>query len=435
MPSLPVRNMVVETSPTEGRGIAVQSRPPLEDRSADMGSGPLRALFMRDLVLSSALYGVSGSQLYRNTTALGAISGTGAVSMAGNEIGLMVAAGSTLHFYDGTTLSGVAFPDGADVVHVTVGGGRYWLVRKDTGKLYFTDALESDVEALDFLTAESLPDRLLQTLWIDGGLIGFGAESIEFFQQTGDAELPIKPLINMVVEKGIKATGCATNIGHTFAAVTNENTVIYQSEQSIISNPGLQARIEASATCSLFTLLIDGDEYLALRLDSETQVWNPRSQLWAEFASYGRGNWTVTASAGGIMGTDTGKTAVWGDGSNGYYDLGEVLERKLAFGFPVNGGGVRINNLRVRCNIGGTPFLTGDYAEPQIEMRLSEDAGKTFDDWEAESLGRQGDYRTLPEFRALGLASYPAFYGELRVTDPIDWRVSDILVNEPTGGR
>lgn len=432
LPSLPVINMTVEPAPTEERGIAVQSRPGLSDRGASMGSGPVAALFKRDLVLGSALYGVSGGYLYQGTTQLGEIEGSGPVSMAGNEIGLMTTAGDSLYFYDGSTLAAVTYPDDASVAHVSVGGSRYWTVRKDTGKVYWTDALESDVDALDFATAESVPDRALQTLWIDGGLIIFGAESVEFWQQTGDASLPIKPLINMVVEKGLRATGCATALGPTFAWVTNENQVCVQSEQNIISNPGLQARIAASASCSLFTFILDGDEYLALRLDTETQVYNPRTQKWAEFASYGRENWTVTAAAGDVMGTDTGKTVEWSDG---FVDLGGELERRLAFGFPINGGGVRIDNLRVRCNVGQTPYLDGDFREPQIEMRLSEDAGKTFDDWEPEALGAQGDYRAQPEWRALGMASQPAFYGEVRVTDPVDFRLSDIVVNEARGGR
>lgn len=431
MPSLPVRNMFVEKADTEERGIAVQSRPGLVDRNADMGSN-IRQLFKRDLVLGSALLGVSGASLYRGTTVVGPITGDGPVSMAGNEIGLMIAAGGNLHYYDGTTLAAVNFPDDALVVDVFTGGGRFWAIRKDTGKIYWTDALEADIEALDFATAESLPDRLLQGLWIDGAPILFGSESIEFWQQTGGGTIPIKPLINAVIEKGIKATGCATGLGPTFAAVTNENTVIYGSEKNVVSNVGLQARIEASQECSLFTFVIEGEEYLALRIDGETQVWNPRSGLWSEMASYGYPNWLVRCATGGIVGTSHGKIATFGPG---HEDFGGVLERRLAFGFPINAGGLKVANLIARCNAGQTPFLSGDYAPAQIEMRLSPDAGKTFDDWEAVGLGEQGEYRAQPEWRVLGMASPPAFYGQLRVTDPVDFRLSDIVVNEVGGAR
>jgi hypothetical protein len=269
-----LRNLYAEEAPTEEKGVVLQSRRGLADRSANMGAGPVKALFRRDLVDGSALFGVSGGNLYEATTSLGAITGSGPVSMAGNEVGLMIAAGASLHYWSGTALSAVTFPDTANVVHVFSGGSRFWAIRADTGKIYWTDALEVDVEALDFATAESFPDRLLQGLWIDGMAILFGKESIEFWAQTGDATLPIKPLQNMVIEKGIKATGCAVQIGETFAAITNENTVIYGPQAQVISNVGLQERIGASATHGAFTFLIDGVEFLAVRLDGETQVWN-----------------------------------------------------------------------------------------------------------------------------------------------------------------
>lgn len=433
LPELPVVNLYAEAAPTEEGAVVLQSRPGLSDRGANMGSGPVKQLFRRDLVLNTALFGVSGGRLYRETTDLGAISGSGFVSMAGNEIGVMATAGASLHYYNGTVLATVSFPDGASVAHIETGGSRFWAVRKDTGKLYWTDPLEADVEALDFVTAESLPDRLLHTLWIDGQPILFGAESVEFWQQTGSATLPIAPLKHLVWEVGIRATGCAVGIGATFACVTNQNQVVLQNERNVISNPGLQARIEASANVSLFTFLLDGVEFLALKLDEETQVYNLQTGMWSEFASYGESNWIPQCYAAGVFGSSLdGKTLEW---SAGHEDLGGVLERRFVGGRPINGGGVNISNVQLRCNVGQTPYLTGDYADPTVEMRLSRDAGQTWGNWRRVSLGSQGNYRTRVQWRACGQASQPAFLAEFRTTDPVDFRVSDVLVNEPWGGR
>ena len=433
LPELPVINMYAEQAPSEERGVMLQSRPGLSDRSAAMGAGPVQQLFLRDLVLSSAFYGVSGGYLYQGTTQIGAINGSGFCSIAGNEIGLMTTRGQSLYFYDGSTLSAVAFPDGADVAHVSVGGSRYWLVRKDTGKIYWTDALVSDVDALDFATAESLPDRALQTLWVDGGLIIFGSESVEFWQQTGNSDLPITPLINMVLEKGLKATGCATTYGPTFAFVTSDNQVVLQNETNIISNPGLEAKIEDSAECTLWTFQLGGIEFLALRIDGETHVWNQRSGTWSEFESYGQTNWLPQCYAAGVFGSFVdGTTMEWGED---YQDLGGVLERRIRGGFPLNSGGLTVSNVQVRCNVGQTPYLTGDYTEPTMEMRLSRDAGQTFGAWRGVSLGGQGNYRTKVQWRSCGMASQPGFLAEFRVTDPVPLRISDVLINEAWGGR
>lgn len=436
LPELPVVNCYAEAAPTEEGQVVLQSRPGLADRSADMGAGPVRALFKQDGVLSGALFGVSNGNLYSATTLVGAIAGSDAVSMAGNEIGLMVTAGSTLYHYNGTTLAAVSFPDSANVAHIFAGGSRFWAVRKDTGKLYWTDSLEADVEALDFATAESLPDKLLQGLWIDGAAILFGSESVEFWQQTGSATLPLKPLINMVWEVGIRATGCAVAIGETFACVTNENNVILQNERNIISNAGLQAKIEASTAVSLFTFLMDGVEFLCLRLDTEAHAYNPRTGMWNEFETLGLTNWSAQCWAGDVFGSaEDGKTLEWSAGHTDVLATNNVLERRFRAGFPVNSGGVNIANLILRSNVGQTPYLTGDYTEPKVEMRISRDAGQTWGNWRGVSLGSQGNYRTKVQWRACGMASQPAFLAEFRVTDPIDVRFSDVLVNEPLGGR
>lgn len=430
-PSLPVVNMTGEQAPTESGQVALVSRPGLTDRSADMGTA-VDQLFKRDLVLSSALFGVSGTALYRATTSLGNIDGTGHCSMAGYETDLFVTRGAGLWRWNGSALTQISFPDSANVTAITVGGSRLIAVRKDTGKFYWSSALGATIGALDFSTAENSPDRLLDLLFIDDILLLFGAETVEFWPNTGDSDLPFQPLEGRVIEKGIRATGCAAALGSTFAWVTNENAVCLQDENNVISNPGLQERIEASTACRLFTFTLDGGEFLALRLDSETQVYNPRTGLWAEFASYGESNWLPQCFAGGVFGCSNGKTAEWGAD---YEDFGGVFERRFRGGFPIDGGGVNIANVQLRANVGQTPFLAGDYTTPMIEMRLSRDAGQTFGSWRAVSLGAQGNYRQKVEWRACGMASRPGFLAEWRLTAPVTFRVSDALANEPYGGR
>lgn len=431
LPELPVVNMYAEAAPTEEKGIVLQSRRGLEDRSANMGAGPVRQLFKRDLALSGALFGVSGNSLYQATASLGTIDGDGPVSMAGYESFLFTAAGAGLWGYNGTTLAAIAIPDTAAVVKVIVAASRALIIRKDTGRFYWTDALESDIESLDFATAENQPDRLLDMLFIDGILRLFGAETTEIWPLTTDADLPFQPLPGSVIERGIKATGCATAIGSTFAWVTNLNEVCLTDENTILSNEGLQAKIEASSDVSLFTFDIDGVECLALRLDEETQVW--RNGRWSEFASYGETNWIPQCYAGGVFGSATdGRTAQWG---TAHEDFGGVLERRFRAGFPIDSGGLEIDNVTLRANVGQTPYLTGDYIEPVVEMTLSRDGGQTWGIPRQASLGAQGNYRTKVQWRMCGQASQPGFLAEFRTTAPVPFRVSAVLVNEQYGGR
>lgn len=428
MPGLPVVNKFAESTPVEGK-VVLQSRPGLGDRSADMGPGPVAALFKRDLVLDTALFGVSAGRLYRGTTSLGSINGDGPFSIAGYENFLFAAGGASLWGYNGTTLAIIAFPDSASVIKVLVAGSRLLAIRADTGQFYWSDVLEDDIEALDFATAESQPDRLLDMLFIDGVLILFGAETVEKWP-LGTGDPPFAPLQAAVIEKGIRATGCATALGSTFAWVTNEHQVCIGDENTIVSNPGLQAAIEASETCSLFTFLLDGIEFLALRLDTETHVFCGR---WSVFASHGESNWLPQCFAGGVFGSSTdGKTLAWG---SGHEDIGGVLERRFRAGLAINAGGLDVGPIQLRCNVGQTPFLSGDYTDPLVEMRISRDAGQTWGAWRQKPLGAQGKYRKVVRWNGNGQASQPGLLVEFRVTAPIDWRVSDVLAGEPYGGR
>ncbi len=433
LPPLPVVNMVLEQAPTEKTGKMLQSRMALLASGTTLGSGPISAIMIKDGVLGGDRFAVSAGNIYRGATNLGSLAGTGPVSIAGNEGGIMVAAGSTMRHYNGTTLSAVAFPDGADVIKVIAGAGRFIAIREDTGKFYWTPVLASTVDPLDFATAENQPDRAFDLLFIDDVLRVFGAETVEFWSNTTSGDLPFVPIENSVIEKGIRATGCATAIGSTFAWVTNENQVCMSDENNIISNNGLQERIEASSEVSLFSFVMGGNEFLCLQIDSETQVYQPRTGQWSEWKSYGQDRWAASCYSSGYFGSDVdGRILTLGDG---HVDLGGPLERMWTAGQPIDAGGVRISNAVARVNVGQTPFLTGDYVEPTIEMRQSRDGGRTWSEWRQKSLGQQGKYRQEVKWRGLGLASRPSLLMQFRVTDPVDVRCSGVSVNVPGGGR
>lgn len=430
--ALPVENMYVEQSGSEGN--VLQSRPPLVDRSANMGSSAVKALFKRDGVVSGALMGVAGGRFYEGTTDEGAVNGSGPVSIAGNETGVMIAAGANLYKYSGTgTLATVSFPDSANVIKVVEASSRFIAIREGSGRFYFTPPLNVTLDGLDFATAESQADRLLDALPIDDALILFGTETVEFWPNTGDSNAPFVPLQGRVYERGIKATGCATALGSTFAWVTDQNTVCVQDESNVVSNQGLQEAIAASTNVRAFNFFIDGAEFLAIRLDDETQCYNTRTGTWSKFLSEGEANWAAQCHAKGIFGSGIdGKTLEFGTGKQ---ELGGELVRLFRAGWPLNGGGVLINRLSLRTNPGNTPFLTGDYIEPVVEMRYSHDQGNTWSNWKAASLGAQGEYKTRVEWRALGMASQPGFLCEFRCADPVPFRVSGVFANEPWGGR
>jgi hypothetical protein len=121
----------------------------------------------------------------------------------------------------------------------------------------------------------------------------------------------------------------------------------------------------------------------------------------------------------------------WG---NGWTDLGGVMERRFRVGAPLDSGGLTVNNFSLRTNPGNTTYLSGTYANPTVEARFSRDGGRLWGNWRQTSLGQQGEYRKQPRWLACGMFGQPGFLGEVRVTDPVDFRVSGANVNETYGG-
>lgn len=427
LPELPVINMFIEPTPTEDTGVVLQSRPGLEERDS-YGGNPIEALFLKDGVLGGKLVAVSQTAVY-SPGLIGQINGDGPVSVDGYSNAVFIAGGGDLWSTDGATVTRLSFPDSAKVIKVLVGSSRVIAIRRDTQKFYWSNVLSSTIEGLSFASAEGQPDRILDALFIDDILILFGAETVEFWPNTGSAELPFQPLEGRVFERGVKATGCAAKFNSTFAWVMNTNQVCIGDTDTVVSDPGLEALIEASADVRLWTFLLEGTEFLALRIDGQTWVYNARVGRWSEFVTQGLDNWRVQCFGGGVFGSATdGATFAW---SSGHEDQGGVLERRWRAGFPLTSGTVTVANLIARLNVGTTPYLTGN--EPKIEMRRSLDAGQTWGTWRQVSLGKQGRFRKRVQWTGLGMAGSPGLLCEFRVTDPVDVRLSDIVFNQPMG--
>lgn len=436
-PPLPVVNMLAETVPTEP-GMTLQSRPGLENSDVSMGPDPVRGLFIADGVLDNGLFGVTGTSLYQGETEVGTITGTGVPSFGGYEDVVFVNAGADIHTYDGATLAAIAFPDGADVCKILVGASRLVAVRADTGKFYWSSPLGTTVGALAFATAENSPDTLKDALFIGDKLILFGAETIEFWPITDDDDLPFAPLIGAVLTVGIKDTGCAAEFDRGFAWVTDFNEVCINDPDNVVSQPELQVKIAASLATRLWTFYVDEYEYLAVTISNsdgsgETWVYGAKSQLWSQFESLSESNWVCQCFDGGYFGTTLDGTLVqWSDA---YTDFDGSLERRFRAWMPLTAEVLKVNNIILRTNPGTTPYIVGDFTDPTVELRTSRDGGFEWQPWKQRTMGDRGRYRRKTFWNSLGQFSYPGVLVELRITDPVPFRVSALVMNERFGGR
>lgn len=428
LPALTLVNMHLEQTPTDKSGAVLQSRKALVE-VAEVGSGPTRAVLQKDGVFGGDRFVVSGTGFYRGSTLLGSISGTGPVSIAASDMEVLVTAGTTLYSYNGTNLVAVTFPDSANVTKIIYTSGYFIALRAGTGTWYFSGVEDGrSWDGLDFATAENEPDALLDALVLDGVIVFFGTESVEFWAPTGDADLPYSPIQQRVFEQGIIGTNCAVQTDNSFYWIGGDKIVYRNGDvPQAVANDGIVEKAAASSSWLLFLVVDERKKFVVLRLDSSTYALDITTGEWCEWKSYGRSNFRAVA---GLGDDETGK--IWS--LSGYVDAGGVMERGFTAGMTLDQP-VSVDNLRLTCEVGTTPHLSGDYIAPIIEMRASNDGGNTWSDWEAVSVGEQGQYRERVEWRALGMFDDPGMLFEFRMTDPVSFRLSNVAIQAPGGGR
>lgn len=445
LPEIHCVNLYAESAP-EAEGVVLLSRKGLTLHST-VGSGPIKALYSEPNVFGGALFAVSGGSLYRNSTLIGAIVGSGPVSFAaGASNELAICAGASIYRYDGSTLVAVTFPDSANVTAITFHDGLYLAARADSHKWYWSAVLDADTwAALDFASAESRPDRLRDIKVISDTLFLMGENNIELWSNTGNADAPYSRIEGRIIQKGVLATGCTVELDNSLLTVGHDGMVYRIADvPQRISDHGIEERIAqcvaAGGTVSAFGYIDDGHSFYCLRLSDGagkgTYPYDVSTGQWAEWKSYGRTNFAgrCAASVGLVtyLGDDTaGKIYTF----DGWDDNGDEMERLFTAAIPIEGGTLTIDNLTVEANSGWTDLLAGQGSDPVVEMRSSRNAGATFGTWRSASLGAQGRYNVKTQWRRVGTFAFPGALFEIRITDPVPFRVSGVFVNEAGGGR
>lgn len=410
---------------------------------ATLGSGPINGLFARKGVFSEALFAISSSAFYRASTSLGTIPGGGPASFAAAATEVLVTRGATPYSYNGTDFVDAGVLDADDnpysVRAVAFLGGYFIAVRDGTNRFYWSASQDGRTwDGLDFASAESSPDELLDVYVVNDGLWFMGAETVEFWQLTG-SDPPFARVEGFLLKKGITATGCAAEADNTLFWWGHDNR-IYRAAQGApqgVSDESIEPVLKAATLRDMFSYSYEGGVYVVVRTDSGTFELDVGKGVWSEHGTTDRGVWRTACAAmvgeAPVFGDDTGGTLWEYDPNN--WDDGDYMERKLSASFNYPGGTVTGHRLCILGNPGDTPLLTGQGTEPVISMRGSRDNAKTFGVWRDSSLGAQGKYRQRIEWRRLGLYDTAGGYFEFRVTDPVPVRISRIYANEPGGGR
>ena len=391
-----------------------------------VGNGPMRG----GCVINGVPFVVSGNKLFRVNSAgtgteLGTIPGLRYVDMIGDSDEVIcVTEGNMYRYFDGAVAQ-VIDPDfpGAQWVEYLDG---YAIVGPGDGTVYVnqTPGDFSGWNALDFASAEGAPDDILGCIVDHRQVFLGGKETIEIWENTGNADFPLERSPGGFIELGL---------GATFGFAKNSNTVFfYASDGTIrmlngydpqrVSTHAVEQAIESYAdkNCYTLTWMESGHAMVAFVWAEGTWVYDLSTQLWHERQSYGMTRWRpaviLRAFGSWLVGDHTSNKLGTLDPET-FSEWGDVL-RWSATCPSINRENQFLRHQRLELVFEtGVGLISGQGSDPQTMLRFSDDGGRTWSNEHWRSMGSMGAYRTRAVWNRLGMARDRVY--EISVSDPV----------------
>ncbi|HEX8415230.1 MAG TPA: hypothetical protein VF637_15310 [Sphingomicrobium sp.] len=334
---------------------------------------------------------VAGAALVSGTTSKGVIQGTGRAALVSTPFVTLIAADGVAYLYD-TAVAALAVPNdapsGGYVQDVDQLNG-YGIVLLPNGRFYWLVPGETALDALNFATAESLPDKAVAVRRLGDEFWIFGTQNVEVWQATGDQDAPFQRASGRNFERGCIGRDAVRRFDNTLVWIGDDFQVYRASSvPQVISDPGISERIrKATGDCSAWVYGLDGHSFYVLTIPGQGAfAYDASTQAWSEYT------WPVAfgyQEAGAIIAGSAIDGRLWNVDANATTDDGAAFERVITGTIPAFGKTFR--NDSVSIGVGAS-------ADTTVRLR-----------WK----GGQDDY--------------PAYYDEIDVRAPFDvaqmWRL------------
>jgi len=392
-------------------------------------------------VMDSIAYSVNGNFLYRinsdgTSTSLGAITGSGRVSMADNgvQICIVVPSGNayiytvsgglvTITDADFTTTlgpsEGVKFKDGYFV---------HWnnSSAASTKPIFFISNLNDGTAygALDFGTAEADPDAITNIHVHRNQLYVCGKETIEPFQNIGGADFPFQRIRGGLVPKGVKSTYSVVEFDQSFVFVgssINERAAIWKFSGggaikiSTASIDRIMQEYTDTEIADIFctTYAEDGAFIVNVHMKDRTFAYDAAASalggkpIWHERKSKDVNgqliNWRVNhivEAYGSLLVGDNQGASIGKMDRAVYTEYGDSMNQVVTtMAIDNEGEPVTFSEMELTCHSGSAGATD---SEPHVSRSISDDGGYTFGNQTKRSLGKQGEYKKRQIWRKEG---------------------------------
>ena len=420
-------NLFPEIVPEGGKEPAFLSRTAGLRLVATVGTGPIRGMWE----FGGTCYIVSGSALYRadtsySSTLIGTVGGTGPVSMSDNGTQLFIACNGTSYIYNSLSalLSQITDTDFPGAVTVGYLDGYFVFNPPNSQQIWVTALLDgTDIDALDFASAEGSPDGVVGIIIDHREVWVFGTNSVEVWYNAANQDFPLERIQGAFNEIGCAAAysiAKGDNVIFWLGKDARGNGMVYQASGYTgqrISTHAVEWQIQSYGDVSDavgYTYQQDGHTFYVLTFHSADKTWvyDVSTQAWHERAGFSNGSFTRHRSNCQV---NFNNEILVGDYQNGkiyafdmttYSDDSEIQKwlRSWRALPPGENDLKRSTHHSLQLDIqSGVGLNDGQGEDPQARLRWSDDGGHTWSNYHWKSLGRIGEYGKRVIWRRLGM--------------------------------
>jgi hypothetical protein len=441
-------NMFPEAIPEGGKMPAYLQRAPGLKFLQSVGAGPIRGLWAHQ-TNGSDFYVVSGQEVYKlsSTSAtpqlLGAVNGTGPVSIADNGTQIFFACNPDAFIYDETlgTFAQVTDPDFPGAVTVAYLDGYFVFNQPNSQLLWVTQLLDgTQVDPLDFSSAEGSPDGIVAVIADHRELWVFGTDSTEVWYDAGLAGFPLTRIQGAFNEIGCVATYSVAKLDNSLFWLGTDargQGIVYRANGytgARVSTHAVEWQIQQYATMSdavAYTYQQDGHAFYVLNFPTANTTWvfDVATQVWHERAGLTGGVFTRQRAnnqcnfGGTIVVGDFENANIYALDLNTFADNGTEQRWLRSWrALPTGQNNLKRtahHSLQLDCET-GVGLNTGQGDDPQVMLRWSDDGGHTWSSEFWRSMGAIGQYGYRTLWRRLGMTTKlrDRVY-EISGTDPV----------------
>lgn len=431
--NLRVSNMYYEETP-DGPGPDARFGRPGLDNLVQRGAGPVYAVFQ----WQGYTFSVSGSTVWRDSTNIGSITVGSDVRWATSETQIVIVSNGAAYLVTLDDVTQIADPDLPDyIIDVGYADGRFLYLGKDTGKWWWSDVGDAaSIDGLSFATAESAPDPLTGVISVQDSFVLFGTQTAEWWYATGVVDAPFQRSNGRRYDKGCVARETIRSADNTGYFLGNDRVVYRMGDvPQRVSTYDVEDHIRRVSDADItsawaFVTWFGGHTFYVLSLPGQsTWAYDISQNKWQEWTSWEKDNFRVRSSFGPLLGDlYTGKIMQFNQDL--YTDLGDPIVRVTSAYLPLRSGSLRNFNLMLGTIRGVGTVYGGDEPNPVVEMRFSDNEGRTFSDWMTADLGGQGEYEAKAIWWSLGALHAPGRLFEFRCSDPVEFTAYLVKYNE-----